>query len=198
MDDIVRQAMAKWPNVPHCFAWLALDARGNWRMRDERAQSLGLPGDSIRNPALLAFINRNYLHDAHGGWYFQNGPQRVYVDLELAPLVCRTDPGQGMVLHTGNPMPMPREALLSVEGDLVFGLEQGCAVLDDRDLADCLSLLSIDGKPVDEEALAAWMAGAPAVGWELQWQGQRFALQRLKRDELPQRFGFTRLPRAAA
>ena len=27
MDDIVRQAMAKWPNVPDCFGWLALDAR---------------------------------------------------------------------------------------------------------------------------------------------------------------------------
>ena len=28
MDDIVKQAMAKWPNVPHCYGWLALDARG--------------------------------------------------------------------------------------------------------------------------------------------------------------------------
>ena len=30
MDDIVKQAMAKWPNVPHCYGWLGLDARGNW------------------------------------------------------------------------------------------------------------------------------------------------------------------------
>ena len=29
MDDIVKQAMAKWPNVPHCYGWLALDARGS-------------------------------------------------------------------------------------------------------------------------------------------------------------------------
>ncbi len=27
MDEIVRQAMAKWPSVPHCYGWLALDAR---------------------------------------------------------------------------------------------------------------------------------------------------------------------------
>ena len=27
MDDIVKQAMAKWPNVPHCYGWLALAAR---------------------------------------------------------------------------------------------------------------------------------------------------------------------------
>ncbi|MFZ9138137.1 MAG: DUF2946 family protein, partial [Hylemonella sp.] len=24
MDDIVRQAMAKWPNVPACYGWLGL------------------------------------------------------------------------------------------------------------------------------------------------------------------------------
>ena len=26
MDEIVKQAMAKWPNVPHCYGWLGLDA----------------------------------------------------------------------------------------------------------------------------------------------------------------------------
>ena len=41
MDDIVKQAMAKWPNVPHCYGWLALDARGDWRMRDERPSAHG-------------------------------------------------------------------------------------------------------------------------------------------------------------
>ena len=41
MDDIVKQAMAKWPNVPHCYGWLALDARGDWRMRDEAARRRG-------------------------------------------------------------------------------------------------------------------------------------------------------------
>jgi hypothetical protein len=30
MDDIVKQAMAKWPNVPACHGWLGLDARGHW------------------------------------------------------------------------------------------------------------------------------------------------------------------------
>jgi hypothetical protein len=54
MDDIVKQALAKWPNVPHCYGWLALDARGNWRMRDERAQHFNLPGDKLSNAALVA------------------------------------------------------------------------------------------------------------------------------------------------
>jgi len=32
MDEIVKAAIAKWPNVPHCYGWLALDARGQWRI----------------------------------------------------------------------------------------------------------------------------------------------------------------------
>ena len=30
MDDIVLQAMVKWPKVPACYGWLGLDARGRW------------------------------------------------------------------------------------------------------------------------------------------------------------------------
>ncbi len=89
MDEIVRQAMAKWPNVPHCYGWLALDRRGQWRMRDEAAQAAGTAGDPIRHAALLAFIARNYASDDAGRWYFQNGPQRVYVSLAYAPFVVR-------------------------------------------------------------------------------------------------------------
>ena len=36
MDAIVAAALKKWPNVPHCYGWLALDARGDWYMRDDR------------------------------------------------------------------------------------------------------------------------------------------------------------------
>ena len=38
MDELVKQSLTKWPNVPHCYGWLALDARGAFRMRDEVAQ----------------------------------------------------------------------------------------------------------------------------------------------------------------
>ena len=41
MDDIVKAALAKWPNVPNCYGWLGLDARGNWYMRDDQAQAAG-------------------------------------------------------------------------------------------------------------------------------------------------------------
>lgn len=93
MDDIVKQALAKWPNVPHCYGWLGLDARGNWYMRDDRTQAQGpfrtAKGSMLRHDKLIEFIHRNYEHDDEGQWFFQNGPQRVYVELEAAPWVWR-------------------------------------------------------------------------------------------------------------
>ncbi len=108
MDDIVKAALAKWPNVPHCTGWLALDARGDWYMRDDRIQAVGpfpkVKGSRIDHDKLKAFIERNYDHDANGCWFFQNGPQRVYVELESAPWVWRVaDAAAGFALstHTG-------------------------------------------------------------------------------------------------
>ena len=93
MDEIVKAALRKWPNVPHCYGWLALDARGDWYMRDDRIQAAGpfpqVKGSRIEHPKLLEFIHRNYEHDDAGCWFFQNGPQRVYVELEAAPWVWR-------------------------------------------------------------------------------------------------------------
>lgn len=197
MDEIVKQALVKWPDVPHCFAWLALDARGNWRMRDERAQALGLPGDRIRSVSLQNFINRNYLGDAEGRWYFQNGPQRVYVDLEICPHICRTDPQQGMVLHTGERMRQPERVILTEEGELVFGWNGlgGCAALDNRDLEQGLALLRMNGMTPDETSLAQWMAGADDPPLTLDWQGRQLPVQRLSRAALPASFHFLARPR---
>lgn len=105
MDEIVKAALLKWPNVPDCRGWLALDARGDWYMRDEACQRAGpFPspkGSVIRHDKLRDFINRNYEVDASGAWYFQNGPQRVYVELEAAPLVLRVLDAASIDAHTG-------------------------------------------------------------------------------------------------
>ena len=93
MDPIVAAALKKWPNVPHCYGWLALDARGDWYMRDDRIQRAGpfpkVKGSRIEHEKLREFIGRNYSRDESGAWFFQNGPQRVYVELEAAPYVWR-------------------------------------------------------------------------------------------------------------
>jgi len=99
MDELVRQAMAKWPNVPDCYGWLGLDARGNWYLRDDAAQACGAfdsgvpgaKGSKLQHVKLIEFIDRNYAADELGRWFFQNGPQRVYVELEATPHVWRID-----------------------------------------------------------------------------------------------------------
>lgn len=159
MDEIVKAAIAKWPNVPHCYGWLALDARGNWRMRDERAQALKLPGDKISNPALLGFINRNYQCDDAGRWYFQNGPQRVYIELEATPYIARVTP-QGLSLQSGEPLTDIRHVYLSNDGTLLFENANGIAQLDDRDMAICLEWIRKDNQPIGDDALLHWLEHA--------------------------------------
>lgn len=196
MDEIVKQAMAKWPNVPHCFGWLALDARGNWRMRDERAQKLNLAGDRIGNPTLLGFINRNYLCDEQGRWYFQNGPQRVYVNLEATPYIARTDPLHGFLLHTGEVLAPVDAAWISDSGLLILKSGRKIAQIDDRDMAQCLPHLRIDGAS-DDDHLLAWLDGrSEASRLNLEIQGQQLPVERIEQAALADRFGFTRKPQA--
>ena len=135
MDDIVKQAMAKWPNVPHCYGWLGLDARGNWYMRDDGAQALGgfasgVPGSKgslLQHEKLIEFIQRNYTADDEGQWYFQNGPQRVYVELEATPWIWRVDDEFCISAHDGRPAQwhacwMDENGWLYCETSIGFGL----------------------------------------------------------------------------
>jgi hypothetical protein len=195
MDDSVKQAMAKWPNVPHCYGWLALDARGGWRMRDEAAQQAGRAGDRIANEALLGFINRNYTCDDGGRWYFQNGPQRVYVDLEATPYIARTDPAQGFLLQTGEPLAQIDRAYMTERGQLILEGGAKVAQLDDRDLAQCTGALSIAGASASDERLMAWLGEAAPPPMTMRYPGGDLAVQRIDSGELGQRFGFVAQPR---
>jgi hypothetical protein len=193
MDDIVKKAMAKWPDVPDCYGWLALDARGAWRMRDERAQHLGLAGDKVVQTALLGFINRNYLADARGCWYFQNGPQRVYLNLEATPYIARTDPVQELLLHTGEVGGTPQRAFLTESGELLFDFAGKVAQLDDRDVAQLMGQMELDGALVSDAALMAWLdAGAGQLALRL--GAALVPVQHLARASIAEYFGFVRLP----
>ncbi|MCG3188765.1 MAG: hypothetical protein LKCHEGNO_00921 [Burkholderiaceae bacterium] len=143
MDEIVKAALKKWPTVPHCYDWLALDARGQWFMRDERIRRAGafpqVKGSLIRHELLLQFIHRNYECDARGCWYFQNGPQRVYVELEAAPLVWRVqwiDPDTPRVqAHTGE-VAAVRAAWVDQHGRLFLQAERGLGIVHSQDMLD--------------------------------------------------------------
>ncbi|HTD02292.1 DUF2946 family protein [Undibacterium sp.] len=205
MDDIVKQAMARWPNVPHCYGWLALDARGVWRMRDERAQALKLPGDKIAHATLLGFINRNYQQDQQGRWYFQNGPQRVYVNLDATPYIARTSPEHGFMLHTGAPLVSIEQAWLTRNGQLILQSGKMLAQVDDRDMATCLKQLRLDGHPPDDEQILVWLeqpdnqADAPAEALTMRLNApyhQQIPVRHAELAELAQRFGFVSTPQS--
>ena len=141
MDDIVKQALKKWPNVPHCYGWLALDARGDWYMRDDRVQAAGpfpkVKGSRILHEKLREFIERNYLHDDAGCWFFQNGPQRVYLELEAAPWVWRLNEGAAgapsITSHTGR-VAQFESAWLDEAGRLFLATDLGFGIVHTLDM----------------------------------------------------------------
>lgn len=146
MDDIVKAALKKWPNVPNCYRWLGLDARGDWYLRDGPTQAAGTfpqsKGHRIVHDKLKEFIGRNYEHDDHGAWFFQNGPQRVYVDLEVAPWVWgmrrRSAPGEALDVeltgHTGVPAQTVRGCWVDEAGRLFLETELGLGVVRSLDM----------------------------------------------------------------
>jgi hypothetical protein len=162
-------------------------------MRDERAQQLGEPGDKVIQAALLGFINRNYAPDEQGCWYFQNGPQRVYLNLEATPYIARTDPQQGLVLHTGAAFGPIERAFMTEHGELILQGAGTVAQLDDRDVAQLMAAFEMDGAPVGDDALMAWLGGAPGA-LRPRLRGQLVEVEPIARDAVPERFCFRRLP----
>ncbi len=177
MDEIVKAAMAKWPNVPHCYGWLGLDARGRWWMRDDAAQAAGpfagagatprSRGAELRHDKLIAFIGRNYAADEQGQWYFQNGPQRVYVELECTPWVWRLQPDGTVQSHTGLSA-QPRVAWIDEHGRLYLETDLGLGVVHTQDMHVAAEAVEA-GRWVPHDCVAA---------------------------ELPQRFGYVLSPAA--
>jgi hypothetical protein len=141
MDDIVKQAMAKWPNVPDCYGWLGLSARGQWYMRDDRAQAAGAfaggdkqaRGSLLQHEKLIDFIERNYLPDARGCWYFQNGPQRVFVELESTPYVWRVNPDFSVTAYSGAPAHV-QACLLDETGHVFLLTDVGFGLIHTQDV----------------------------------------------------------------
>ena len=123
MDEIVARSLARWPNVPAVYGWLELDRRGNWLIK----------GSRIGNQALREFIGRNYESDERGRWFFQNGPQRVYVALDYTPLIVHYE-GEALFDHRGRPF-SAGEIFQDDEGSVLIAGEGSIALLDDRELA---------------------------------------------------------------
>lgn len=187
MDQWVLNALKRWPNVPALFGWLSLDRRGRWLVQ----------GETISHPRIVEVINRNYAADEHGRWYFQNGPQRGYMQLESAPLVLFVaEDGEHLVTHTGRAVEQVRAAYLDEEGALVLMTEHGPAEVAGTDLQWMLDRLSVDGKPVEDESLAAALElpSGTDTAIKLQFAGTQVSVRRLDFARAPSVLNFERSP----
>lgn len=161
MDDIVKQALAKWPNVPACYGWLGLDARGNWYMRDDRVQAQGpfaggtaqSNGSQLKHEKLIEFIQRNYEPDELGQWFFQNGPQRVYVELEATPLIWRVQDDFSIQDHAGRAARVQR-CLLDEQGRVYLEADTGFGLVHSMDMSHVADAVE-QGLWLPQEVLAA-------------------------------------------
>jgi Protein of unknown function (DUF2946) len=190
MDEQVLQAMAKWPNVPAVYGWLRLDPRGHWWLiqRDRPDFDLALHGSGtpLTSPPILDFLLRNYAADAQGRWFWQNGPQRVYVSLDRAPWIVRLDE---------DPLCLAPLGVTDTRGQSVGAISK--AVLGSSD--GCVYLLTAQGPcAVDDRHLIrlADRLEHTALGWQLNL-GSAAApelVQVLESERPDQLLGFTRHP----
>lgn len=190
MDQSVKDAIARWPDVPAVYGWLSLDGRGRWRLHPQGQATAGGAGESITNTQILDFINRNYEHDDAGRWYFQNGPQRVFLRLDGAPYVLRlSDNNLGLLTHTEKAVASVSAWWLDDAGQLYAMTPLGPGIVLDRDLPALLESLttqhgarlldSLDPLPVNETLLVTWPGMYPAA-----------PLQTIAQQDIAQRLGF--------
>ena len=192
MDHSVIRAMARWTDVPAVYGWLSLDCRGRWCLR----------GEPVSHRGAREFMSRNYDCTDAGQWYFQNGPQRVFVDLDYTPWIYALDGSRSLIDHTGNPVGELRGAWIDEEGNLLLVSERGVGLLCDRDLAPVSEYFRFaGGAACDEESIVNLMQGSAAAKSEgifLEWGADRIELKRILRASVAESFGFEPRPRARA
>lgn len=191
MEEWVSRALARWPNVPHLYGWLRLNRRGRWLIR----------GELISRPQILDTINPNYEADERGCWFFQNGPQRGYVELEYAPLIAHDTDSGDLATHTGKTIQHISAASLDENGWLMLATEHGPALLADNSFDWALQhLQGADGQALNDENLEAALAqpDTTASGLQLAFGPHRLNIMRLDAASVPQHFGFVRTPEPPA
>ena len=193
----------KWPNVPDCYGWLALDRRGQWRMRDEFTQENHLPGQIIKHVALNECIARNYACDELGRYFFQNGPQRVFITLDATPWIVRiipSDSGPHFCNQCHQTME-PAAALSDEKGNIYIVGNVTQSVYDNSNTGD--QFIKREGQTIallhDHDldyfsGLAKLREEACSFGGSWNWQGEQLPLDPIHSEELASRFNFKAKP----
>ena len=167
MDKAVLDAIERWPDVPAVFGWLSLSRRGQWRLHPGGTALAGGYGESIQNQQILSFMDRNYTCDEQGQWFFQNGPQRVYVELASTPLIWRVSDDYSIHDHAGRSARIQR-CLVDEDGHLYLEADTGLGLVHSMDMGHAADAVE-QGLWVPQDVLAS---------------------------EVPQRFAFVKSPQA--
>jgi hypothetical protein len=189
MDEVVLRAIAKWPDVPAVYGWLSLDRRGRWLIK----------GAPITNPTMTAFIARNYEADDEGRWFFQNGPQRVFVELAYTPFIyfatLRGDTTLELKSHTGRGVDSIDEGWIDETGSVLLRTPVGIGIVYDRDLPiilDCM--VTSTGEPPQELSLQI-TERAQKAGVRLRFGDELVDFRFINSSDVPGQFGFDPAPR---
>lgn len=202
MDEQVLRSLIKWPNVPNCFGWLALDRRGQWRMRDEFAQANQLAGSVIQHTVLNEFISRNYARDSLGRYFFQNGPQRVFITLDATPWIARMIPSESgikLLTQCGEEI-KPQGALSDEKGNIYITgfITQSISDQTDQTIFTKTELSSVallhdhDLDLFSEQSTVQEDACSFRGSWI--WNGRDLPIEPIHSIELSERFHFVKAP----
>lgn len=222
MDANVLAAMARWPDVPDVYGWLSLTENGQWRLHprgdawpsdaqgwdaavtaDDGSLVGGADtaGESITSPQILQFINRNYASDELGQWFFQNGPQKVYVRLDAAPYILQTtndsaDDTFRLRTHNGLEVTATTAWILDETGKLYAQTEHGPGLVAGRDLATVLNgIRTPDGISI-LDVLEQTPHLNSTIDVQAPTQASTVLFKACTAKTVPQALGFVRYPRA--
>ena len=200
MDDLVRQALLRWPNVPAIAGWLKLSRRGEWLLTGEVATGLPITHDRMRR-----FIDRNYEHDENGRWFFQNGPQKVFVALDYTPHIFglhRHETGYCLVSHT-RAVSLPTAVFMDEHGVILFNTPIGVGLLQNNDMDQLASMIVSLDPSSTMQLNATWALPSQVLCDEQEWRlpsglhnvvSQPLVIQTLARADVPTTFQFVQNP----
>jgi hypothetical protein len=181
-------ARLRWPEVPACYGWLSLDRRGRWRLR----------GETVTHAGLKDFLDRQYGHDEDGNYFVQNGPQRVFVELEYTPWVLHLVAKDRLETHVGKAVGEIHGAVIDDEGNLLLEIADGIALLSDRDLPLLLRCFHLpSGALADDASVLDVIERESPTRLTFAWADGHLQVLRVRRCEVPARYGFVASPQSS-
>ena len=171
-------------------------------MRDEFAQANQLAGGVIQHAALNEFISRNYACDSLGRYFFQNGPQRVFITLDATPFIARMIPsesGPQLLTQCGTEIE-PQGALSDEKGNIYITGKIAQSLSDQIDGTGFTKTESLSVALLHDHDLDLFsdqskvMEDACSFRGSWQWDGKELPIEPIHAVELSERFHFIKAP----